>query len=342
MMNNVISYNDGIGQKERLYLYFFLGGSKYAVNVQEVVEIMKLPTLDYPQKLPADAVGLLNYNNFTINVLDLRFYLDIAISSYSVSNRLLIVKTDESIFGLLIDNVGDIISLDESKIEYFKFQNETKVIDFLYKERNETISVINLYALENILKEGKISDNVDIPSLFPTDEDSKSVFTQRSLALTEKNELSLAADVFSQNRFTCFALDGSNYCMNLEYVKEFLKNSVITPIPCDLDYIKGVITLRGDFVAVIDIKKFLGISNSETDEEAKKEFNNIIVLEASDCKIAFLVDKIFEIKDISEELINRNRQEQKYILSEVVLNDKIYNILNMKNILSDEKLFIEE
>ena len=53
---------------------------------------MKLPALDYPQKLPNNIVGLLKYNNFVINVVDVRFYLNIEVRPYNTHNELLIVK----------------------------------------------------------------------------------------------------------------------------------------------------------------------------------------------------------------------------------------------------------
>ena len=258
MKNLAKLYNNNILEtNENSYLYFNLGGSKYAINIQQIVEIMKLPLLDYPQKLANNIVGLLNYNNFTINILDLRFYLNVKVTPYSISNQLLIVKTDEAIFGLIIDKVEDILSLDESKIEYFQFSNEENIIEFLYKQGDETISIINLEALENIIKNGVESSEVDIPALFPHDDDSRYKFMQRNLALVEKSQLNLITNIFSKDKFISFALNENTYCINLKYVKEFLKNSSVTPIPCNLNYIEGVITLKGDFVTIINLKEFI-------------------------------------------------------------------------------------
>lgn len=325
---------------ENSYLYFNLGDSKYAINIQQVVEIMKLPLLDYPQKLSNNIVGLLNYNNFTINILDLRFYLNIKVTPYSISNQVLIVKTDEAIFGLIIDKVEDILSLDESKTEYFQFSNEENIIEFLYKQGDDTLAVINLNALENIIKNGVESSEIDIPALFPHDDDSRYKLMQRNLALIEKSQLNLITNVFSQDKFISFALSGNIYCINLKFVKEFLKNSSITPIPCNLDYIEGVITLKGDFITIINLKEFLEAGSSKTVDSKSK--NHIIVIENADFQIGFLVDEIYSMVDIPEELINENPHQQKEIQSELILEDKLYTILNIKNILSDERFYIED
>lgn len=338
------SQNNNIFQdSEKQYLFFTLGDSKYALSISQVVEIMKLPMLEYPQKLANNIVGLLNYNNFTINILDLRFYLGINVTPYSVANQLIIVKTDESIFGLIIDKIGDIISIEQSQTEYFPVVSEEKVIDFLYKQESETISVINLNAIENIIKQGCASIDVNIPALFPHDDDSKYKMTQRNRALLEKFESNLVTNIFSQDKFSTFSLGQNIYCSNLEYVKEFLKNSPITKIPCNLDYIAGIITLRGDFVSIIDLKKFLNFGDIGANVDYEGNKNNIIVVEAFDYTIGLLVDEILNIMEIPEALINENpHNPNKYVLSEVVIEDKFYTILNMKDIFSDERLFIEE
>lgn len=344
-MNNLTIFykNNSVETNENLYLYFRLGNNKYAVNTIQVVEIMKLPALNYPQKLDNNIIGLLNYNNFTVNVLDLRFYLDIKVTPYSTSNQLLMVKTDESIFGLLIDKVEDIIPLEQSKIEPFEFFGKEKIIEFIYKKGNESISIINLPALENIVKNGVPQSNVDIPSLFPNDDDSRYKFTQRSLALAAKSDINLVSNIFSQNKFISFSLDENIYCVNLEYVKEFLKNYNITKVPCNLNYIAGITALRGDFISVIDTKNFLGICEKKSIIDYSENKNNIIVLEIPDYKIGFLADEIFDIINIPEDVIKKNPQNNnKYILSELVIDDKLYTILDIKNILADEKFFIEE
>lgn len=344
-MKNLVTLqnNNLIESKDNLYLYFTLGDSKYAVSVQQVVEIMKVPLLDYPQKLPNNFVGLLTYNNFTLNVMDLRFYLKIKVAPYSIANQLLVVKTDEALFALIVDKVEDIRPFDSSKIEHSSFKGEDKIIESFYKSDSGTISIISLDALENFVKKGALQSCVDIPSLFPSDDDSKYKLMQRSQALAERFQSNLTTNIFSQDKFISFSLDDNIYCINLEYVKEFLKNSTLTKIPCGLDYIAGVITLRGEFITIIDFKKFFGGESSKNIQSGNGK-NNIIVIETADFAIGFLVDEIFSIVDIPEEQINENSSHQlnKFILSEVILENKVYSILNMKALLADDRFFVED
>lgn len=340
-MNNlskIYNYNlekDG----EEKYLCFTLGENKYAVNAYQVVEIMKLPHLESPHRMVNNVIGLLNYNNFMINVLDLRFYLNAKITPYSTSNQLIVVKTDETMLGLVINRVEDIISIPKQFSTEQSAKQGDNLIEFLHRQEEESIAVIDIYALENLLKKGSFTSNIDIDSLFPKDEESCEKFLQRTRALIEKSKANLAKSIFSQDKFISFSLNNGRYCINLEWVREFLKNTLITKIPCTPDYVAGLITIRGDFVTVVDLKKVIGLPSKNG---IKK--NRIIVIESQDYKVGFLVDEIFSIIEIPEELIDQNahRQINKYVLSEVVTDDKLYTIFDVKNILSDEKFYIEE
>lgn len=343
-MNNLTtSYNNILSNSQSTYLYFRLGENKYAIKVEQIMEIIKLPLLDYPQKLANNVIGLLKYNNFTINILDLRFYLDVEVTPYSVSNQILIVKTDETIFGLMIDKAEDIFSLESTNVEIFSSSEQNKLIESIYKKGDNTIAVIDLNMLEAMLKDGVQISEIYIPSLFPKDDDSQYEFKQRSLILQEKNSTELTTEFFSQDKFISFSLDKNLYCINFKYVQEFLKDVSITNIPCGLDYISGLIALKGDFITVINLNEFLKDVPELNNQMPCGEKNNVIILDCIDFKIGILVDEIHGIISIPEELIKKDLKNQnKNILSEVLLEDKFYTILNMKTILSDERLFIND
>ena len=123
--------NNYLEQKKNTHLYFEIGGNKYAINTANVLEIMKLPALDYPQKLPNNIIGLLKYNNFVINVVDIRFYLNIEVTPYNSHNELLIVKTDEVIFGIITDKIIGILPFDTALVDQIPFVDNKMIIESL-------------------------------------------------------------------------------------------------------------------------------------------------------------------------------------------------------------------
>ena len=141
-MNNLTTINN-LNYDIQQNIYFRIGKNSYAIPLRNVLEVMKLPKLDYPQKLPANFVGVLKVNNLVLNVLDIRFYLDIKIEKYSTSNKLIIVKTDETLFGIIVDEIIDIINFETVNIEHLPFITENQIIETSYNVNGENILIIN-------------------------------------------------------------------------------------------------------------------------------------------------------------------------------------------------------
>ena len=328
--------NNYIEQKKNTHLFFKIGDSKYAINSESVLEIMKLPALDYPQKLPNNIIGLLKYNNFVINVVDIRFYLDIDVTSYNTNNDLLIVKTDETIFGIITDKVIGILPFDSSMIDSIPFIDSKTIIDSIYKYNQETIFIINTYAIEKILKEHGNWAETDIQSLFPQDENSKSIMTKRSIALSNKNRFSLVSDeLHAKTKYISFNLNEDSYCVELSYLKEVLKDTNITKVPGTPDFIEGIMNLRGDYITVLNLKKFLNIP-----EQSNSDKKPVIIVNCSDLNLAFRIDKINELFDIPND--KKLTSGDGYFESEFIHNDTPYTILNVERIFTDKRIIITD
>ena len=325
-----------IEQKKNTHLYFQVGDNKYAVNSANVLEIMKLPALDYPQKLPNNIVGLLKYNNFVINVIDIRFYLDIEVRPYTVHNELLIVKTDELIYGIITDKVIGILPFDSAYVDAIPYADSNTVIDSLYKINNETIFIINIYSVENLLKKHQEWAKVEIPKLFPQDETSKAIMTKRTLEVVNKSTMKLASsELHVKNKYISFNLNSNTYCIALDYVKEVLKDTSITNVPGTPDFIEGIMNLRGDYITVINLKNFLDLEAGVVAEKKP-----VIIIKCNELKLALLIDKINELFEFQQDDINDLGDG--YFSNEFIYNNTLYTILNVEKIASDKRIIITD
>lgn len=327
--------NNYIEQKKNTHLYFKVGDSKYAVNSSDVLEIMKLPALDYPQKLPNNIVGLLKYNNFVINIIDIRFYLDIEVTEYNTNNELLIVKTDEAIFGIITDKIIGLIPFDAAMIDSIPFVDNKTIIDSLYKYNQETIFIINIYAIEKLLKEHHDWGDTDILALFPQDENSKKIFNDRCHAMAEKTNFSVISE-FAKSKYISFNLNEDSYCIELESVKEVLKDTAVTPVPGTPDFIEGVMNLRGDYITVLNLKKFLKIPQIQNINEKKP----VIIVKYDELELAFLIDRINELFEAQiDKMLDSG---DGYFKSEFIHKEIPYTILNIERIFSDKQIIITD
>ena len=329
--------NNYIEQKKNTHLYFQVGENKYAVNTENVLEIMKLPALDYPQKLPNNIIGLLKYNNFVINVVDIRFYLNIDVPPYTSNNDLLIVKTDENIFGIITDKIIGILPFETSLVDQIPFVDKNIVIEYLYRHNEETIFIINVYSLETLLKRHDVEvADCDISSLLPQDEISKNIMAKRTKNIAEKSALRLAASgEQAQNKYISLNLNNDLYCISLDYVKEILKDVNITMIPGTPDFIEGIINLRGDYITVLNLKKFLGLPNNII-----KDTKPVIIIKNNELQLALLIDYINELFEFQE--IPQETSPDSYYECQFINGTSLYTVLNIEKITSDKRIVITD
>ena len=322
-------------QNKNNHLYFRVGDNKYAVNSNSVLEIIKLPLLDYPQRLPNNIVGLMKYNHFVINVVDIRFYLNIQPTPYTTANEVVIIKTDETIIGIVVDKVEGILPFVTSKVDSLPFIDKRMLIDALYKLNDETIFIINIFSLESIIKGSDSFEPYNVQTLFPADESSKSLFALRSTELAEKEKFQFVHEIYTKDKFISFMLNNNHYGIKLRHIKEVLKDTNIINVPCTPDFIRGIMNLRGDFIAVIDLKRFLNISPSVYEEK-----NPIIIVENEDLTLALYIDKINELFEIPDEIIPKNSENS--VSFDIIYKDKVHTILNIDRMLKDKRLFITD
>lgn len=107
--------------KRAEYLAFSLGGEAYAIEIGNIVEILKpLPITEVPRADP-DVVGVMSVRGRLVVVLDLkrRFKLGArgAGEGLRKKNRILLVDAIDEEIGLLVDEVLQVYRLTDSEIE---------------------------------------------------------------------------------------------------------------------------------------------------------------------------------------------------------------------------------
>lgn len=115
--------------------------------------------------------------------------------------------------------------------------------------------------------------------------------------------------------FVTFRLNQEFYGINIQNVENIEKVLPITRIPYTLNYIKGVVNLRGIIVPVVDLRARFGLEKREHTDESR-----IIIVNLEDNKIGMLVDSSSEVLQISEEDIDAAPNVRKEASNEFVKN----------------------
>lgn len=350
MENRFIALKDNLNESRELHMTFSLSERNYAILADEIVEIVQLPSLSYLEKMPENIVGLMNLRGKIISVIDIRKFLGIEIEKYTAENQILIVNLNDTLVGVIVDSVNDVIPFDENTLEKLPYKTSHDYIKGVYNHENTLIASLNLESVVKELEDVSF-ENVDIDEkislenkLLPVDPLSVEKLNKRALSLQKEIKVELDKNYFIKDKFVSFCLNREMYCISLKYVKEFskIKNVNITPVPCVPDFIVGLVNLRGEFITIVDIKYFLQIPKTEVTDKTK-----IIVIRTDNLQIGLLVDEVFDIVNIPVENLRADKstsfERDKFSIGEVIRDDNsVMSILNLERLLGDERLYFED
>ena len=324
---------------EENYTFIEIDNKIYAVKTINVLEILKIMELDYPNVMPSCILGILKYEQTPVGVIDLREVFKEKRIVYDLSAKLLILKTEKSINAIICDKVIDIKKLDKSKIHPLPYNKETDLFEGVYINSDENIYIINV---ENIIS--YVENN---PDKFPSDSEKQYIINDensKTILKERKNFLSKTTDDIQSviplyDRGVSFIINNIKYYINMASVKEFYKvnNSKFVKVPNTPDFIFGLINIKGDYITVLDIRRFFNTSATTI-----KEKSTIIILNSNDYKIGILADEICESMNVDFDEIIQNRlsnQEDNKML-EFVKDGEIYQVLDIETLLKDEHLTI--
>ena len=323
------------------FIIFNLNEKEYAINLQNVIEVINIPKIEIPEQLPKGIIGIFNYNGIMIKILDLSPLLGFETTEFSITNQLIITSFDNQCVALRVESIDNIAQFENSNIQEVPFNSDTSILGNIYKDGKSIINIIDISKVNKIIAQNSSQlGTVDYKKLFPTDEKSLQILELRAeQSLKHQDMFTFPLNINTNNQYILFTLDNQNYFLDLKYVKEFtsIKRLNITTLPYTKDYIKGIINLKGDFLIVIDLKRFL---NNETSQLA--EGSKLIVVSGKNFNIALLVDDIKNIKNLTNNQI-RNPEytgSSEYISNEFVEDGQLYNILNFDKFINDDKLYI--
>ncbi|MDW7660981.1 MAG: chemotaxis protein CheW [Bacillota bacterium] len=115
--------------------------------------------------------------------------------------------------------------------------------------------------------------------------------------------------------FVTFRLNQEFYGIDINNVENIEKVLPITRVPYTLNYVNGVINLRGIIVPVVDLRARFGLEPKVASDESR-----IIIVNVDDLKIGMLVDSSSEVLQISTDEIDDAPNVRKDVDNEFVKN----------------------
>ena len=96
---------------------FKVGGGEFAVDIMEIMEIIRPQKITKVPKSPAFVEGIINLRGRIVPVLEMRGRFGSAASGNPKHARIIIVKAEDSLFGVVVDEVSEVMYLSRDLID---------------------------------------------------------------------------------------------------------------------------------------------------------------------------------------------------------------------------------
>ncbi|MDQ8035899.1 MAG: chemotaxis protein CheW [Pedobacter sp.] len=100
-----------------LYCTFFIGEQFYGIPVGDVQEVLQSQPLTRAPLAPAAIAGLMNLRGQIVTAVDVRRVLRSQAASHTEEKMNLVIRHASTEVSLLVDQIGDVVTVDESKVE---------------------------------------------------------------------------------------------------------------------------------------------------------------------------------------------------------------------------------
>lgn len=142
------------------------------------------------------------------------------------------------------------------------------------------------------------------------------------------------------SRIVVLKLDREHYGIPIEFVREILPFSEITPVPGSPDYFAGFMNVRGELVAVTSLRRFIGKREPEDRSSSK-----ILVVASEGGGIqGMIADDVTSIEEVSldclqpvEEGTNRTGFPKGFVLGVAVLGENLVVVLDVEKLLAESR-----
>lgn len=321
-------FDDNEGEERQQYVTFKVGDELFAVEMNPVQEIIRVPDVVRVPLAPPSLCGLANLRGKVLPILSLRYLFGIPDAETDEATRAVVIDVGQPL-GFVVDRVASVIDCDPSQLEdastirssvdttllkgvikNSSASSMVMVVDFQQLVDNEFAHLEHLTNDSSLLSDGLIDDSMNHDD-----------------AEEDDDEIQLVS----------FSVDHQEYAIHIDDVKEIVQMpESITAVPRSPHHILGLMNLRDQLLPMVDLRTMFALSSKDADEKSR-----VIVVASGGYFIGIVVDSVSEVlrinKDTVEALIPAMAKESE--LSDITDICRLNNGQRLVSILSIERFF---
>lgn len=103
--------------ESRKWLAFLLGNEEYALDIGDIIEIIKPREITDIPRVPEFILGVVSLRGVLITILDLKNRLHLGLTELTPESRIIVCQHDDRVAGLLVDSLTHVVNIPVEHIE---------------------------------------------------------------------------------------------------------------------------------------------------------------------------------------------------------------------------------
>jgi purine-binding chemotaxis protein CheW len=111
-----IHFEESAGNLLQLVV-FQLGDEEFVVEIMQVQEIIRMPEITRIPQSPEYVEGVINLRGKIVVVINLGMRFGLQLKELDENSRIIIVEVGDSVVGMIVDSVSEVLRLPEANVE---------------------------------------------------------------------------------------------------------------------------------------------------------------------------------------------------------------------------------
>jgi len=125
-----------------------------------------------------------------------------------------------------------------------------------------------------------------------------------------------------------FFLGEDEYAFEVSDAVEVLRQRQLTEVPRTPEFIKGILSVRGEMVPIFDLKKRLQIGATEISQTGR-----ILIASIEDLKAGFMVDRLSGVRDVPMKAFEPCPDDSGFLKGFIYHNNRVIRLLDPANLI---------
>lgn len=272
-------------EKRKKCISFSIENLKMGFEMSGIHEIIKVPEIQQSSNQNELCVGNVNLRGKIIPVINLAKLLKASEGGIEINNdkRIIILKIENELFGLLVDSVDSINSYVTEDLMTIPLLNKSRSNMFLGCISFEGLGDVILLNYNEVLSNKEILEVTQGHSnIYNSSDEKESVQSRKNI---------------SREAYISFKLDHL-FGVSIKDIREIINFSdEVISTPGMPAFVKGVLNLRGKLITIIDTRLLYAMGDSKSINEDSK----ILIFDFQEERFGLIVDSVESIITIDND-----------------------------------------